>query len=65
MSGANTDEEIATILGVCVNTLHSWKLQNEEFTDALRRTKEELIELVEGALLKRAEHEPAAPSSMN
>jgi transposase-like protein len=50
----NTDEEIATILGVSGRTLHSWKLQHEEFASALKRSKAEVNELVEASLFTRA-----------
>ena len=50
----NTDEEIGVILGVAHTTIIRWKLQHEEFALALKRTKDELNELVEGALFKKA-----------
>ena len=50
----NTDEEIATILGMSGRTLHSWKLQHEEFASALKRSKAEVNELVEASLFTRA-----------
>ena len=49
-----TDEEIATILGVCERTIHSWKLLNEEFAAALKRAKDEANAIVEASLFKRA-----------
>jgi uncharacterized protein YjcR len=36
-----TDGDIAEVLGVSERTIHSWKLQHEEFAAALKRSKEQ------------------------
>jgi hypothetical protein len=49
-----TDENIAEVLGVNERTIHSWKLQHEEFAAAIKRTKGIVCDQVEESMLMRA-----------
>ena len=49
-----TDAEIANFFEVSVRTIYSWKLQHDEFLQALKRGKDEYDDLVEKRLFSRA-----------
>jgi hypothetical protein len=49
-----TDEQIAANLGISIATYYVYKSENIEFSDALKRGKEEVDIMVENALFKRA-----------
>jgi hypothetical protein len=42
------------ILGVSERTLHGWKVKHEEFSSALKRTKDEVNQVIEASLFTRA-----------
>lgn len=49
-----TDEEIAKLLQVNVDTIYEWQKKYPEFSEAIKRGKEGPDDLVEASLLKRA-----------
>ena len=49
-----TDEEIASFLGVCINTITNWKHTEEAFLGAIKKGKEEADANVVKSLYKRA-----------
>lgn len=49
-----TDEQIAEELGIAVSTFYAWQEKYPEFSEAIKRGKEEPDDLVEAALFKRA-----------
>lgn len=49
-----TDEQIASNMGVCRDTLIRWKKEHSDISDTLKRGKEVIDRQVENALLKRA-----------
>lgn len=49
-----TDAEIASFFEVSVRTIYTWKLQHDEFLQALKRGKEVADSLVENRLFARA-----------
>lgn len=49
-----TDAEIASFFGVDVRTVYRWKIEHDEFCQALKRGKEEADDLVEQRLFARA-----------
>lgn len=49
-----TDEQIATKMGICRDTLIQWKKKYPDISDALKRGKDVVDIQVENALLKRA-----------
>jgi hypothetical protein len=49
-----TDREIADFFEVSESTLNLWKLKHPEFSEALKRTKEEMDSQVEQSLFRRA-----------
>lgn len=49
-----TDADIASFFEVDVRTIYNWKIDYEDFFQALKRGKEEADELVERSLFKRA-----------
>lgn len=49
-----TVEEIAKSLGISVSTLHKYKAEKKEFSDAFARGREKVIFDIKAALLKKA-----------
>ena len=49
-----TDDQIASNMGICRDTLYEWKKRFPDFSDALKKGKEVVDIQVENALLKRA-----------
>lgn len=49
-----TDDQIAHNLGIALSTLHDYKNKYSEFSEALRKGKDDIDIQVENALLKRA-----------
>lgn len=49
-----TDEQIATKMGICRDTLIQWKKKYPDISDTLKRGKDVIDIQVENALLKRA-----------
>lgn len=49
-----TDIEVADLLGVCVRTINTWKIEHVEFAAALKSGKDEADERVERSLYARA-----------
>jgi hypothetical protein len=49
-----TDAELATFFEVATSTVALWKVQYQEFSDALKASKDELDEKVEQSLFRRA-----------
>ena len=49
-----TEEQIATNMGICRDTLHEWKKKFPDISDTLKRGKAIVDIQVENALLKRA-----------
>lgn len=49
-----TDEQIASNMGICRDTLIQWKKKYPDISDTLKKGKEVVDRLVENALLKRA-----------
>jgi hypothetical protein len=50
-----TDEQIAQAIGIGVSTLYKWKNEHPEIVEALKAGKDEVDNLVEAALLQRAQ----------
>jgi hypothetical protein len=53
-SAGKTDAEVAALFKVTVSTLHLWKKEHPEFSDALKRAKDVQDNIVEASLLNRA-----------
>ena len=49
-----TDQDLADLFGVSRSTINLWKLENKEFSDALKIGKEKADDQVERALYHRA-----------
>lgn len=49
-----TDERMAEIFAIDISTFHKWKLDHPEFSDALKKSKEEADATVIHSLYKRA-----------
>lgn len=49
-----TDRDIADFLEIRLSTLYKWKLENDAFSDALKRGKETADNAVQDRLFKRA-----------
>lgn len=49
-----TDEELADVLGVCARTVYRWKLDHEEFCQALKAAKAAADDRIERSLYQKA-----------
>jgi len=49
-----TDSEMADFFGVCVRTIHRWKLDHEDFCHSIKSGKEAADERVERSLYQKA-----------
>jgi hypothetical protein len=49
-----TDEQLATLFQVSESTINLWKQKSPEFSESLKRGKENIDDQVEASLLKRA-----------